>query len=407
MLRRLLRVARVAAAVLALGSALPAAAAGPNAGEARVHAPERFVQRWTEGRFEAKQGQGFSWLRVTTDGKAHPAFAATPTPFAPALDLRGKFVRVWVRVEDVRALAGMEFRLSSDQFATGFYAFSIPLFADEEFNFVHSGPWATFTFGFGSARVTGTPDRARIDSLGWVVTDKGAGPAVAELGGMAFEDEPAQGVLSFTFDDGYDEHALVAAPALKKRGFRGTAYVMPEQVGTPGYMTLAQLQALRDVHGWDVAAHHNDPFASFPRDALERVILGTQRFLLANGFRRGAGHLAYPLGKQDPKTVLPLVREHFLTARVASGGAETVPPADWHQLRAFNVLKTTTPDEIQAAVRRAKQHREWLILMFHWLVDVPQRDTDYAVRDFEAVLDRVQAEKIDVRTVSEVWHAAN
>lgn len=381
--------------------------AGPAAGTSRFHPPEELAQRWKEGRFEVGTGQGFSWLRATTDGKANPAAAFTAKPFAPPLDLRGKFLRVWVRVEDVSKLAGMEFRLSSDGFATSYFAFGVPLFADDQFNIVHSGPWATLTFSFGSAQIVGTPDRSRIDSIGWVVRDHGKTPVTAEFGGAWFEDEPTRAVVSITFDDGYDEHFLVAAPAMKKHGFRGTAYVMPEQVGLPGYVTLEQLQALRDTYGWDVAAHHDRPFTSFQPDELERTILGVQRFLVAHGFPRGAKHLAFPLGKQEPSYVLPLTREHFLTARVASGGAETLPPADWHQLRAFNVLRTMTPDEVQAAVRRAKQNKEWLILMLHWLVDAPTRDTEYTPAGFEEILRRIAAEKVEVRPVSEVWHGAN
>jgi len=399
-----------AALALALATALLApagtAAASGGTGPVRLVPPESLAARWKEGRFEAGRGQGMTWLTVTTDGRGSPAFAASAQPVAPALDLRGKFLRVWLRVEDVSRLAGMELRLSSDGFATSWFGFAVPLFADDEFNLVHSGPWATLTFGFGAAQVVGTPDRARIDSIGWAVTDRAAGPVVAQLGGVAFEDEPAQAVVSLTFDDGYDEHVTVAAPAMKRYGFRGTAYVMPEQIGQAGYMTREQLAALRDTYGWDVAAHHDRPFTSFAPDELERTILGVQRFLLANGFGRGAGHLAYPLGKQEPKVVLPLAREHFFTARVASGGAETLPPADWHQLRAFNVLRTTTPDELQQAVRRAKQHKEWLILMLHWLVDAPTRDTELAPATFEEMLRRIAAEKVAVRPVSEVWQVA-
>jgi peptidoglycan/xylan/chitin deacetylase (PgdA/CDA1 family) len=398
------RLATVAVLALLVGTAAPSSA---SARPAAFHPPEEFAARWKDGRFELASAQSFSWLRVTTDGAGHPAFAASAKRYAPALDLRGKFVRVWLRVDDLAQLAGMEFRLSSDDFATSFYTFTVPLFADDAFNFVHSGPWTSLTFSFGAAQITGAPDRSRIDSIGWVLRDRGTKPVVAEWGGMWFEDEPAQAIVSLTFDDGYDEHALVAAPAMKKYGFRGTAYVMPDQIGSFNYMTADQLRQLHDQYGWDVAAHHNDPFTSFPPDALERTILGIQRFLVTNGFRGGARHLAYPLGKQEPRTVLPLVREHFLTARVASGGAETLPPADWHRLRAFNVLKTTTPDEIQTAVRRAKQHKEWLILMLHWLVDAPQRDTDYAIRDFEEMLRRIAAERVEVRTVSEVFRAAN
>jgi hypothetical protein len=84
-------------------------------------------------------------------------------------------------------------------------------------------------------------------------------------------------------------------------------------------------------------------------DQLESTILGVQRFLEENEFRASLGHLAYPLGRQNTSYVRPLVRKHFLTARVAGAGPETLPPADPHLLRVLNVTNTTTPEEIGAA----------------------------------------------------------
>ena len=62
-------------------------------------------------------------------------------------------------------------------------------------------------------------------------------------------------------------------------------------------------------------------------------------------------------------------RKHFLTARIAGSDPETLPPADPHLLRVVNVTNTTTPEEIGAAARLARQDKQWLILMFHWMVD--------------------------------------
>jgi len=64
-------------------------------------------------------------------------------------------------------------------------------------------------------------------------------------------DEPAEGILTITFDDGYDEQ-IEAARLMARHGFRGTAYVMPDQIGTFGYLRLEDLRTLRDELGWDV-----------------------------------------------------------------------------------------------------------------------------------------------------------
>lgn len=121
------------------------------------------------------------------------------------------------------------------------------------------------------------------------------------------------------------------------------------------------------------------------------------------GFSASARHLAYPMGRQDREVVLPLVREAFASARLASGGVETLPPADWHLLRAVNVLPTTSPEEPAALIRDAGAHGEWVILMFRHLVESPRGDTEYALSDFQQLVGLVVDSGVEVRTVDEVW----
>jgi hypothetical protein len=97
------------------------------------------------------------------------------------------------------------------------------------------------------------------------------------------------------------------------------------------------------------------------------------------------------------------VRARFATARLAAGGAETLPPADPHRLRAWNVLAATPPEELAAAARRAREEREWLILMFHFLVERPARETEYAIAEFRRALAGIAASGAAVRPVGEVW----
>ena len=252
----------------------------------------------------------------------------------------------------------------------------------------------------------GTVRRTGVAVIDTVIRGIGPGlPLEVDFGGLHAIASPSQGVVSLTFDDGYEAHFDVAAPLMAERGFAGTAYVMPDQVGLDGYMTLDELRVLRRSYGWDVAAHHFVPFTKLEPDDLDDTILGVRGYLTRHGFGDGANHLAYPLGKLDPKVVLPTTRRHFGTARLASAGPETLPPGDPHRLRAMNVLDTTSPAEIRAALLRAREHREWLILMFHFLVEEPEIETAYAISAFTAALDEIRNVGLPVRTVNEVWKA--
>ena len=341
------------------------------------------------------------WLRVESAGPGAMLGIGNAAPLDPPLDLRDRFVSLRVRVDHAERLTGAELALSSRE---GAFLIPVTVFADEPMNLLQSGQWLDLTLGFGAARSVGTPDRAAIERVEWRLSERAepGPPLVGWVGGLSARPLPPAGVVSLTFDDGYDDHYAIAAPMLAEHGFRGTAYVMPDQIGLPGYLTLEQLHALeRDFH-WDVAAHHFTPFTDFPPAELPGILDGIQGYLAAQGLGAGRLHLAYPLGKHDAR-ILALVRARFATARLASGGAETLPPADPLRLRAYNVLATTPPAAIAAAARRARDEREWLILMFHYLVDAPQRDTEYPIGALREALVGISDSGVAVRPVSEVW----
>jgi peptidoglycan/xylan/chitin deacetylase (PgdA/CDA1 family) len=365
----------------------------------------KFAPMWGGGAFDVATDTAFPAARLVSAGDGKGTFVSNVRGFRPVHDFTGKFVKVWIKAEGIDHLGGIEFRLSSDRFASNHFAFALSKYDDADFNVLREGVWTPLTFSFGSARVEGEPDRSAINGAGWYVADTGGeGRVTAYWGGLSALDEPSEGVLSFTFDDGYDEHHL-AAELMAAHGFRGTAYVIPEAIGGDGYMTLHQLVDLHERLGWDVAAHHETPFTEMAPEMLENEILGVQRFLIDNEFDRGAGHLAYPLGRQNPNVVRPIVRKYFTTARIAADGPETLPPADSHLLRVFNVTPKTTPEQVGEAARRARENREWLILMLHYLVEKPQQDIDYSIDDFKRLLAAVKASGIRVLPLSEVWDA--
>jgi peptidoglycan/xylan/chitin deacetylase (PgdA/CDA1 family) len=362
--------------------------------------------RWNAASCERQESAAFYWMSCTTRGNGNPALLANPAPYDPPLDLTGKLVKARVKTDDLSRLGGIELRLTSDDFRSSYFAFSVPLFSDGDFNLLRDGVWTTLTFSLGSARIVGAPDRTAIDGVGLYFADSGKAPVRVAWAGLSAVDHPSEGCLSFTFDDGTRSHWEIAAPEMARFGFRGTAYVMPDQIGQTEYLTLDEIRELRDRYGWDVAAHHAIPFTEFAPAELEPTILGIQRYLRKQGFEKGAAHLAYPLGRQDPEVVRPLVRKHFATARLAGAGPETIPPADPHLLRAVNVLDTTTAEELGEIARRARDHGEWAILMFHHLRESTASPLDYSIERFRQALERIDESGVRVLPVSEVWELA-
>jgi peptidoglycan/xylan/chitin deacetylase (PgdA/CDA1 family) len=372
------------------------------AGETWIDAnPSAMRMAWREGSVSAQHEGERPYQRITTDGKGNPNLVLSAAPLSPPVDARGRFVKVMLRVHDFDRLGHLEVRLGSAGQKRDWFAFPVELFADHDYNFVQEGEWMPVTLSFGEAQIEGAPDRAQIDSIGIVVRDQGKGAVDVDFGGWSLVEEPKQGVVSFTFDDAWADD-LTAARMMAAHKMRGTAYIIPNAVGRPHYMTLDEVRSLARM-GWEIAAHHETPLTDFEPAALDAELRKIQRYLVEIGFAPGALHFAYPNGKQEPRRVRPEVRRVFETARLAGSGPETLPPADPSLLRAINVINGTPPEQVGGWARRAREHHEWLILMMHRLPEKPVETTDYAVASFAKLLDEVAKSGVRVAPVLEVW----
>ncbi len=390
--------------ILALAwiGSLPAAAAPERMWLDDLQRPGSVVLRWGPARCWPEQQEVLSSLRCLSMGGAEPFFVATQRPPERPWDLSGKFLKVWIRVDEMRQLAAFELRLSSDNFESNYFAFTLPLFGDLDFNFVQDATWAEYTVSFASARVEGKPDRKRINSIGWLVRDRGEGAVDVSIAGVATQPSPRAGALSITFDDGVEDQWL-AAEILAEHRLRGTAYIIPRLIGSVGFLGLDQLHEMHDRFGWEIAGHHGTPLTEMTPRQLDRALLGVRRYLEAHGFESGAHHFAYPLGKIDRGDSLRIARRVFATGRLAGSGPETLPPADPHKLRVLNVLNTTPPDEIVKRAQQAIQEGAWLILMFHKLRAPATDALEYEPDQFRELARKLAAAGIRSETIQEVW----
>ncbi len=381
-----------------------AAGCPPQRGLEALGFPGGFAAERGATRFHAVTRDGRSWIRARTDGDGTLGRVRSAKPHPKGVDLRGHFLKLRLRLDGPGRLGGMEFRVGSGGPWDDYYLFEIPLFTDPLFDPLQAGEWLSLTLSFGRAKVVGNPDRTKIRWVSWAVRDDGTAPLAVDWADLGAVPEPEQGIVSFTFDDGYDEHLQIAARAMARHRFPGTAYVMPDQIGDAGYLSLEELRTLQSL-GWDVAAHHDTPLPDFDDATLEPTLVGVRDYLLENGFSAGAGHLAYPLGRHDPARIVPTTRRVFATARIAGAGPETLPPADRYRMRAINVLGgATTPDDLRAIAEGAIEHRHWAVLMFHYLVPgEATTELEYSGADFERAVDLIRQTGVPVRTVNEVW----
>jgi hypothetical protein len=167
-------------------------------------------------------------------------------------------------------------------------------------------------------------------------------------------------------------------------------------------MTLVNLQTMYGA-GWDIAGHGATELDDVPD--IDAELQDIQGYLNTNGFVRGSKELALPGGVWNETTIMPAVKKYFRTCRTIIPYAETRPPGDLYKLRVFEMFNTTTLGEAEAAVDQAVANKEWLIFVFHKLVAVPAASIEWAIADFQDLVDYVVTSGISVKTITGVMGA--
>ncbi|MDB5022167.1 MAG: polysaccharide deacetylase [Pedobacter sp.] len=120
--------------------------------------------------------------------------------------------------------------------------------------------------------------------------------------------------IMLTFDDTEENQFLIAAPTMKKYGFKGVYFVMTVSLGRPNYMTKAQVKELSEVghvigsHTWD---HHNVKKYQ-GKDWETQVDKPTKTLEEITG--KKIEHFAYPFGLWNPEAFPELKKRGMKSA---------------------------------------------------------------------------------------------
>lgn len=276
---------------------------------------------------------------------------------------------------------------------------------DPALKFLQPGSdWDTLNLAFDSAQKIGTPTRTALDFVHIEMESTVGSTAYVDVGSISTIRQDTPGIVSMTFDDGYEHIHWRVAPIMDAHGLKGTAYIIPDSSDKPNFMTLPQINSLQD-RGWDISAHHLDDLSVLSDNDLDATLAETKAWFIKHGFR-GADHFAYPMGRFSSQQA-PIWERYFATCRTTvSATQETVRPADPMRLRNFYIHRDTTVDEVKAAITRAVDEGTWLILCFHNIVPTPTAATHWALASFEEICAWMDTNMITVRTVSEATRVA-
>lgn len=266
------------------------------------------------------------------------------------------------------------------------------------------GEWVYATIA-AFTNVLGAPDRESIRAIRITVT----GQAWIQALGLT----PATpGSISISFDDGYASVLEAARKSMSPRGMAGTLYEIPSLVGdvSGGFMTLAQVKELHDLHRWDIQCH-TKTYYSYGGDnsALIAEMREARKFVIENGLGDGA-HFAWAGGQSGPDVEIEAAKLFTSSRTVSSMSSESIPPSRPQRMRAYSSIGGVggvTVAGTKDLVDKCKTHGGWLHLVFHRITDSPAGPNDCTWANFEEILSYIYDSGVPVRTVSEALSPQN
>lgn len=126
---------------------------------------------------------------------------------------------------------------------------------------------------------------------------------------------PSKPIL-LTFDDTDLDQFTIAAPEMKKHGFKGVFFIMTVSIGRPNYMNKEQIKSLSDQghvigsHTWD---HHNVKKYS-GEDWKIQIEKPTEKLKEITG--KEIRYFAYPFGLWNREAIPELKKRGFVAAFV-------------------------------------------------------------------------------------------
>lgn len=318
------------------------------------------------------------------------------------VNLQGKILHLDLYVHDITKLSEVHLVMGTTQNWTSYFGYTIHANSLKNgWNSITLLPAAFYRLG------TSPPAYSELTNIQrWrvrIVGVKGQ-EAMVSFDSLQAVSHPQRGKVTITFDDGYTTTYTEAKQRMDQHGFPGVAYIITDLAGTPGRMTLDQLQGLHEA-GWDVSSHtktHKLLVSDSPNaDEIKRELLDSKKWLIHNGFYRGAQHYSSP-GGQFNEEILNEIKNYYRTHRTIMEEKECYPPADPYLLKIRNIINTTPVEAVQRWIDEAAANKEWLILVFHKVAEPADIETIVPPSAFQAIVDYLGKANVDVVTMSDL-----
>ncbi|MGZ4178490.1 MAG: polysaccharide deacetylase family protein [Solirubrobacteraceae bacterium] len=175
-------------------------------------------------------------------------------------------------------------------------------------------------------------------------------------------------MLSLTFDDGSAAFYADTRPKLDALGYKTTQYIPTLGLTAPvdpWMMTTGQIETLAS-QGHEIASHSiTHPHLTAPDTDLEQELAGSKALLDSLPGVPTVVSFAYPYGEYDARTIAAASAAGYTSARSVEEGYNSKLDLEPYDIRVQNMTSATTLEQFTRWVDYAKEHRYWLVIVYH------------------------------------------
>ena len=126
--------------------------------------------------------------------------------------------------------------------------------------------------------------------------------------------------IMLTFDDGYADNYEIMMPILRSHKMKAVVYVIANEIGKPGYLTIDQLREMQG-RGIEIGSHtaNHRPLIGLSQKELLHEIGDSKIFIEWSGINE-AGSLSYPNGLYNDDAIQILKDKNYHTAVTGDAG---------------------------------------------------------------------------------------
>lgn len=146
--------------------------------------------------------------------------------------------------------------------------------------------------------------------------------------------------IILTFDDGYENLYTEMMPILIAHKMKAVVYVITNELGKPGYLTLEQVKDMQK-RGIEIGSHTADHLSlKTLDDALRRYEIGASKIFLEWSGLQTIYSFSYPNGDYTPEIIEMLEEAEYLSAVTGDVGLNNIK-SNPYLLKRVHIRKPT------------------------------------------------------------------